>query len=187
MKQAVTKYDAKIEQLTNVYRDKQRSRTERHDAFRELTRVKYQVDPRPSVSVRKQAIYEAVMFLAETVFFGFQVFVDREVRHGSPLDTIFSVVIIAIFVALITLSVKYKKEPDDELSLRIKQNASRYAAITLYIILGVTALVCFDFLGMTFTLYEFNWIGTLMMSVCLYAAISRIMFLILEGREAGEE
>lgn len=187
MENTKNKYSEKIQRLTAAYQDKSLSRAERQEAFRELARFKYLADSRPSISVRKQSAYAAVMLLIEGIFFGFVAFVDRQTRNGSVLDTLFSIGMIVVFILMIVLAVRYKNEPDDEFSLSVKQKATRYAGIAMLIITGAAAIICFDFLGLTFTLHEFNWMGFFMMTVCLFGFLSRVMFLICEGREALEE
>ena len=113
------KTQAKIDSLTAQYKDKKLSRSERKEAFRELIRVRYAADPRPSISVRKQAAMNMIFLFLDTLLFGCLTFAKPAMSEG--IGSIFSLILaiaMLITVAFVFANErKYKKEPDDELSL----------------------------------------------------------------------
>ncbi len=182
------KTQAKIDKLTAQYTDKSLSRSERQEAFRELARVRYFADPRPSISVRKQAMFNAVIWFLDTLIFGCITFIKKEMNEG--IGNVFST---ALFAAMMMTAVfmvaaerKYKKEPDDELSLNSKKRASELAGLALIITAAAVGLLVFTLLEKTFTLNGDNWLGLFCTLVFLYSFLNALFFLIIEGRDTAE-
>ena len=184
------KTNAKLEALKKQYKDKSLSREERAEALKEIARVTYAADPRPAVSVRKQAVTNAVLFFLDALVFGFIAVTDRAFRDSSAGNTLsivlFSVMLIFIVFFVIRTS-RYKNEPDDELSRENKRKASLNAFLTLLIVVAVVGLVWFDILEKTFTLDSRNWLGFFCCLVFAYSGLSNAIFLYIDGKGETEE
>lgn len=183
------KTQAKIDKLTAQYTDKSLSRSDRQEALRELTHVRYAADPRPSISVRKQAMFNAVVWFLDTLVFGCITFAKKEMNEG--LGNVFSIILFAAMMITVLFVVaaerKYKKEPDDELSLNSKKRASELAGLTLMIIAAAVGFIVFTFLERTFTLNTDNWLGLFCTVVFLYSFLDKLFFLFIEGKEVQED
>ncbi len=182
------KTQAKLDQLKAQYTDKKLSRSERKEAFSELMRVRYAADPRPSISVRKQAFLNMVLFFLDTLVFGCLTFAKEAMNDG--IGGIVSAIL--LFAMVITVLVfcsvekKYKKEIDDELSLNSKKRASELAGITIMIAAAVIGVIAFSFIGTTFTINNDNWLGLFCTAVFAYAFFEHLYFLSIEGKEPAE-
>ena len=182
------KTQAKIDKLTAEYTDKSRSRSQRQEAFRELARVSYFADPRPSISVRKQAIYNAAIWFLDALVFGCITFAKNEMNEG--LGNAFSIVLFSAMMITVLFVVaaerKYKKEPDDELSLNSKKRASELAGFTMIIIAAAVGMLVFTILEKSFTLNSDNWLGLFCTVVFLYSFLDKLFFVIIEGKDTAE-
>ena len=182
------KTQAKINKLTKEYKDKSLSRQERQEAFRELARVKYIADPRPSISVRKQAKLDAAAWFLDALLFGCITFAKRQMNEG--MGTVFSIILSAVMVITVMYAIsverKYKKELDDELSLNSKKRASELAGLTMIIIAAAVGMLVFTMLEKSFTLNSDNWLGLFCTVVFLYSFFEKLFFLIVEGKDSAE-
>lgn len=183
VKEVNTKYDEKIKKLTAMYADKSLSRKERQEVLQELNRVKYLADPRPSVSVRTQTIISTVFSCLMSGNLIITSFLDQSKPLPNLLNLIFAV---GLLIYLCILA-KFKKEPDDELSLHSRHKAGRLAAFVFIIIAATVGFICFDALNLSLTLTTKNWLGFFLAGEFAYVAISDIIFLILEGRTPKDE
>lgn len=183
------KTQAKIDSLTAQYKDKKLSRSERKEAFRELIRVRYAADPRPSISVRKQAAMNMIFLFLDTLLFGCLTFAKPAMSEGT--GSIFSLIL--VIAMLITVAFvfanerKYKKEPDDELSLNSKKRSSELAGLTMMIIAAVIGILVFDLIEKPFTINSDNWLSLFCTVVFGYNFLVHLFFLIIEGKEPAEE
>ena len=184
------KTNAKLEALKNQYKNKSLSREERAEAMKEMVRVRYSADPRPAVSVRKQAVTNAVLFFLDALVFGFIAVTSRTFRDssaGSALSVaLFSAMMIFIVFFVIRMS-RYKNEPDDELSRENKHKASLNAFLVMLIIVAIAGLVWFDILEKTFTLNARNWLGSFCCLVFAYSGLSNAIFVYMDGRGEAED
>ncbi len=183
------KTQVKIDRLTAQYKDKSLSRSERQEVLRELNHVRYAADPRPSISLRKQTVYEAVIWFLDTIVFGCITFTKNEMNEG--LGNVFSLVLFTAMMITVLFVVaaerKYKKEPDDELSLKSKKRASELAMLTMLIILAAVGWAVFTVMEKTFALNTDNWLGLFCTGVFLYSFLDKLFFLMIEGKDAQED
>ena len=182
-KEVNSKYSEKIKKLTAMYTDKSLSRKEKQEVLRELNRVKYLADPRPSLSVRAQTLLNAVL---SSIIAGYFIAITCLDKSG-PLPHLLNFVFAVCILISLCVTGRYKREPDDELSLHSRHAAGRYAAFVFLIIAAVFGFICFDALELSLTLTTKNWIGIFFAAEFTYYAISNIIFLILEGRAPKED
>ena len=182
--------NAKIEKLTARYKDKSLSRAERQEILSELNWEKYRADPRPSMTLKKFKLLDAVVYLCDMVIFGMMLFETK--HHGfNAFDFVMTAVVVVCIAAAgyyLYIHNKYKIEPADELSNRNMSRASGLAAYALIALLLAVSLVMFivNENGVITIPY-----GKLMNVLCTalfgYSFAANLIFIGLEGKEETEE
>ena len=132
----------KIRKLDRMSRDRTLSREERKEALKELKLEKYRIDPRPSISVRKQTVINNWLWLSSSVIFWYMLINDAfKLQTAWYTNVIMGTMVVFaavnVVIAIYTMD-KYKNELDDELSTanKIKTETWSWLIIFLAIFIG---------------------------------------------------
>ncbi|ADU20902.1 hypothetical protein [Ruminococcus albus] len=129
----------KVRQLYKEYQRKDITRAERREMLEKIARERYKTDPRKSMSVKGQALMNLLLgalMMAHAVI----ALISRtsgSIRQQTPLF----LSAIAVYVVLLFIMGRYKKEPEDELSKDLKLKADAYTAHGLIVATMVYGIV----------------------------------------------
>lgn len=183
----------RINQLKRRYADKTLSRDERQEAFREMSREMYKIDPRKPLSLKAQTVISAVSaFIMCVNFFYMGIsenmgdgFLDYHTR--KTIGGIIIAIMIAIIAVWVILQSQFKQEPNDELSLQNKVKADSVgSAFTIFALL-ILSYVYFMVLGNEkFVIMSQAAIFFIAGFIMLTGFVNKIVFLILESKDSCE-
>lgn len=121
----------KIRQLYKEYQRKDITRAERREMLEKIARERYKTDPRKSISVKGQAVVNLLLGVIMTVI-AVAAMISRSIgsiRQQTPAV----VAATAVYVVLLIISGRYKKEPEDELAKELMLKSTAYSAKGLII------------------------------------------------------
>ena len=100
----------KIMKLQKRLKDNNLTRAEKHELTEELNWEKYRADPRPSMSLRKFKFMDGLIYLGDTLIFGFMGITDNTkngIDHkGFNAAGIVMCVIIALYTSINTANTR---------------------------------------------------------------------------------
>ncbi len=174
----------KIRMLRKRFADKSISREERQSALEEYKYEIYRNDKRKLISVVDQEKFNAVQSLVYSVYFAL-IGMDLGEEHKNIWMLYVSAsIIFGVFLFLnVFFDSKFKKEPDDELSLRNKALSNTIGFYCAIIVTVIAALVYFQILGHdTLVIRSKGAIFWLISYIDMMLFINKVIFLIIEGR-----
>ena len=184
----------KIERITKKLNSKNLSRAEKRELTEELNWEKYRADPRPSMTLKKFKLLDAVVYFGDMVIFGYMGIVDNMkvglTHKGFNAGDIFMLVTIVLLIAMIVIYLmihdKYKSEPMDELANRNMTKASHSAFLCLIGVGLVFAFVkgIFYMDGVT-TIKNNSMINLLCVILFFYDFLTNMIFVFLESRDGA--
>lgn len=174
----------KIRMLRKRSADKSISREERQSALEEYKYEIYRNDKRKLISVVDQEKFTAVQSLAYSVFFALMGMDLGEEHKNIWMLYVSASIIFGVFLFLnVFFDSKFKKEPDDELSLRNKALSNTIGFYCAIIVTVIAALVYFQILGHdTLVIRSKGAIFWLISYIDMMLFINKVIFLIIEGR-----
>lgn len=181
----------RLQTLKSIYQNKKLSRVERKEAMNEYQREMYKRDKRKPISIRNQTLINGITSLVMGMNFLFMGIVEnlgiKYKYHSviSPVESVFILLLLACLFVYGIVHVKYKQEPDDELSQKHKLMASSSGFIFLYFILFALIIVYFTLMRHEVFVIRreaaiFLFVGIMFIS----KFIDSLAFLILEGRDS---
>lgn len=178
-----------IRQLYKEYQRKDITRAERREMLEKIARERYKTDPRKSISVKGQAVVN-LMFGAVVMALAVIALISRtsgSIRQQTPLF----MAAIAVYLVLLFIMVRYKKEPGDELSKELKLKADAYTAkglIVATIVFGMILQMACNHshkVSVEITGEVVMWYGYLMLGA--YHVLSNAFYLGLDRTPEAEE
>ena len=174
----------KIRMLRKRSADKSISREERQSALEEYKYEIYRNDKRKLISVVDQEKFNAVQSLAYSVFFALMAIDLGEEHTHIWVLYILAPIVFGVFLFLNRyFDLKFKKEPDDELSLRNKALSNTIGFYCAIIVTIIAALIYFQILGHdTLVIRSKSAILMIFSYINMMLFINKVIFLIIEGR-----
>ncbi|WP_139199777.1 hypothetical protein [Ruminococcus albus] len=129
----------KIRQLYKEYQRRDITRAERREMLEKIARERYKTDPRKPISVKGQALVNLLLGVVMTVI-AVSAMISRSIgsiKQQTP--TVLAAA--AVYVVLMMISCRYKKEPGDELAKELMLKATAYSAEGLIIFTMVFGMI----------------------------------------------
>ena len=178
----------KLNKLAARSKDKSLPREERQRAAAELEWEKFRLDKRPVMTFKKNKFYELLSSLSSALCFGFMSF-SEITGIKSPLFPAIIIIMAAVLFVWVSKQGKYKTEPADELA---KANMTKAGNLS-FLILFMAAIFFVFIMGLvtnlegTFTISWYSLLFVLVAFSSLQAALQKIVFFKLDGKETAEE